>query len=132
MSGAPPTVVSLAAWCDLDRMPKGAVSVCVTSFKVREYALLSDGREVTLLDDRGWGTNEPLAGMSVAHIVGNLHMAVLPDDAEETGEEHEWGHFVDRLREAGVAVTVDELRLVPYDIILSDRLRAVLGLPPAR
>ena len=129
-------MVSLGAWCDLDSSP-AAASVPWTSFKVREFALLSDGREVTLLDDRGWTTTEPLGGteqnpqarMPVAHVVGNLSMAVLPDDAEETGEEHEWQRFAERLGNAGVAVTPDKLRALPYHIRLSDRLRSRLGDP---
>ena len=41
------------------------------------------------------------------------------DDAEETGEEHEWQRFAQRLREAGVVVTLDELRVLPYRVMLS-------------
>lgn len=136
MNPGPVAVVSLGAWCDLDSSP-AASSFTGTPFRVREFALLSDGREVTLLDDRGWATSEPLGGtaddpearMSLAHVVGNLSMAVLPDDAEQTGEEHEWQHFVERLGDAGVAVTPDELRALPYHITLSDRLRSRLGEP---
>ena len=86
---------------------------------MREFALLSDGREVTLLDDRGWTTSAPLGGISLAHIVRNVYNVVLPDDAEETGEEHEWQRFAQRLREAGVVVTPDELRVLPYRVMLS-------------
>ncbi|CAN5173903.1 hypothetical protein BH20ACT24_BH20ACT24_01830 [soil metagenome] len=86
---------------------------------MREFALLSDGREVTLLDDRGWTTSAPLGGISLTHVVRDVYNVVLPDDAEETGEEHEWQRFEQRLREAGVAVTRDELRALPYRIILS-------------
>jgi len=86
---------------------------------VHEFALLSDGREVTLLNDRGWGTSELLGGISLTHVVRNVYNVVLPDDAEETGEEHEWQRFEQRLREAGVAVTPEELRALPYRVILS-------------
>lgn len=86
---------------------------------MREFALLSDGRDVTLLDDRGWTTSARLGEISLAHVVGNVYNVVLPDDAEETGEEHEWHRFEQRLREAGVTVTPDELRALPYRIILS-------------
>jgi hypothetical protein len=86
---------------------------------VREFALLSDGREVTLLDDRGWTTSAQLGEISLVHVVGNVYNVVLPDDAEETGEEHEWQRFEQRLREAGVTVTPDQLRAVPYQVILT-------------
>lgn len=129
MDAIPASVVGLGAWCDLDL--RGENGVSGTSFKVREFALLSDGREVALSDDRGWTTSAPLGRpeegqeplMSVAHIVHNVYSVVLPDNAEETGEEHEWQCFAERLLEAGVAVTPDELQALPYRVILSDRLQ---------
>lgn len=86
---------------------------------MREFALLSDGREVTLLDDRGWTMFAPLGEISLTHVVRNVYNVVLPDDAEETGEEHEWQRFEQRLREAGVTVTRDELRALPYRVSFS-------------
>jgi hypothetical protein len=90
-----------------------------TSCKVREFALLSDGRDVTLLDDRGWTTSAPLGEISLTNVVRNVYNVVLPDNAEETGEEHEWERFEQRLRQGGVAATPDELRALPYRVILS-------------
>ena len=117
--------MGLGAWCDLEESSGGG-----TSCKVREFALLSDGHEVTLLDDRGWTTSAPLGEISLTHFVRNVYTVVLPDDAEETGEEHEWQRFQQRLREAGVAVTPGELRALPYRVILGDRLRSsLLALP---
>ena len=60
---------------------------------MREFALLSDGGEVTLLDDPGWTTTAPLGEISLSHVVRNVYNCVLPDDAEETGETHEWQRF---------------------------------------
>jgi hypothetical protein len=117
MNGSRPTVVSLGARGDLEEGSGGGASC-----KVREFALLSDGREVTLLDDRGWTTSAQLGEISLTHAVRNVYTVVLPDDAEETGEEHEWQRFERHLREAGVAVTPDELRALPYRVILSLRL----------
>jgi hypothetical protein len=108
------TVVSLGARGDIREALGGG-----TSCRVHEFALLSDGREVTLLDDRGWTTSAPLGEVSLAHAVSNVFMAVLPDDAERTGEEHEWQHFEARLRDAGVAATTGELRALPYRVTLS-------------
>jgi len=114
MNSDPVAVVRLVAWGDLMVGSGGG-----TSCKVREFALLSDGREVTLLDDRGWTTSAPLGEISLTHVVHNVYNVVLPDNAEETGEEHEWQRFEQRLHEAGVAVTRDELRALPYRLILS-------------
>jgi len=105
-------VVRLVACGDLTGGP-GA-----TSCSVRESAELSDGREITLLDDRGWTTTAPLDVILLAHVVRNIYNAVLPDDAEGTGEEHEWQRFEQRLRDAGIEVTADELRALPYSVIV--------------
>jgi hypothetical protein len=86
---------------------------------VREFALLSDGREVTLLDDRGWTTTAPLNAISLTHVVRNIYNVVLPDDAEQTGDEHEWQRFEQRLREGGVEVTADQLQALPYRVLVS-------------
>ena len=86
---------------------------------MHELALLSDGREITLLDGRGWSTSAQLGEISLSHAVRNVLTAVLPDDAERTGSEHEWEHFAERLRDAGVAVSPGELRTLPYRVILS-------------
>lgn len=131
------SVVGLGAWCDLHSREEDAAAGTGTSFVVREFALLSDGREIALLDDRGWTTSAPLGGtvsgpearMLVSQVVRNIYNVVLPDDAEETGEEHEWQRFTQRLGEAGIAVTSDELRALPYHVTLSARLRSHLGHP---
>jgi hypothetical protein len=117
----PPTVISLGALGDLEEAPGGG-----TTCTVQEFALLSDGREVPLLEGRGWTTSAQLSIISLSHVVRDVYNVVLPDDAEETGEEHEWERFEERLREAGVAITSAELRALPYRVILS-----VTG-PPAK
>lgn len=119
MNAGPVSVVSLGAWCDLESPG--------TSFRVREFALLSDGREVTLLADRGWTTSAPLNEISATQVLRNVANVVLPDNAEETGEEHEWQRFEQRLYEAGVVAPTNELRALPYRVVLSDRLRSRLG-----
>jgi len=114
MNTGPATVVSLGAWGDLDENAAGGMSC-----DVREFALLSDGREITLLDDRGWTTTAPPAEISLTHVVRNVYAVVLPDDAEQTNEEHEWQRFEQRLREAGILITVPELRALPYRVFLT-------------
>jgi hypothetical protein len=114
MDASPATVVSLGAWGGLEDGSGGG-----TSCTVREFAVLSDGREVTLLDDRGWTTTAPLSAISLTHVVRNIYNVVLPDDAEQTGDEHEWQRFEQRLHEAGVVVTADQLRALPYRVLVS-------------
>jgi hypothetical protein len=110
----PVAVVCLGAYGELKADPNGG-----TSCEVREFALLEDGREVTLLDGRGWTTTARIDEISLDHAVRNVYNVVLPDDAETTGEMHEWRSFEQRLRMAGVAATADQLRALPYRVILS-------------
>ena len=124
-------LISLGASCDLVAEDETERTL---SFQVEEYALLAGGRRITLLDDRGWSSTfsggdgsethwDHLTAVSIERDVLNV---VLPDDAEETGETHEWQWFVERLRDAGVEATVDDLMGLPYSVVLSPRLRARL------
>jgi hypothetical protein len=97
---------------------------------VREFALLSDGREVTLLEGRGWTSSARPSEIFLTDAVRNVLTAVLPDDAEETGDEHEWREFAGRLRDAGLTVTVAELRTLPYEVTLG--VPAVMAEWPAK
>jgi hypothetical protein len=114
MNAIPVSVVSLGARGDLEDSPGGG-----TSCTVREFALLSDGREVTLLDDRGWTTSAQLNAITLTHVVRNIYNTVLPDDAEKTGDEHDWRRFERRLHEVGVTLTTNQLRALPYRVILT-------------
>ena len=125
-------LISLGASCDLVAEDERERTL---SFEVVEFALLADGRRVTLLDDRGWSSAfrgadgsethwDHLTAVSIERDVLNV---VLPDDAEETGETHEWAWFAERLRDEGVETTVDELKDLPYEVVLSPRLRARLA-----
>jgi hypothetical protein len=51
---------------------------------------------------------------------------VLPDD-DDTQEEHPWGELVRLLQLQGVEATAEELRVVPYRVEFSERLRERLA-----
>jgi len=51
---------------------------------------------------------------------------VLPDD-DDTQDEHPWEWLAGLIRAHGVEATAEELRLLPYDVVFSERLRARLG-----
>jgi hypothetical protein len=103
-------------------------------FRIEEFATLSDGHRLVLTDDRDWGSSGPRGGgpddlwayETVETIESTVRNVVLPDDAEETGEEHPWTWLAERTRALGVETTPEELRQLPYDVVLSDRLRAWL------
>lgn len=106
-------VVRLRAWGYLRTSPGNG-----TECSIRLSAMLNDGREVTVSDERGWTSTATLETLSVVHAVGNIDTALLPDDAETTAETHEYALFAERLREAGVITDVQTLRSVPYDVVL--------------
>ena len=123
-------VVALGAFCDV-ASPPGADSASL-DFRIEEFATLSDGRRVVVTDDRGWsmrssGDGSPWTDVSEADLVGSALTAVLPDDAEDTGEEHPWELFADRLQASGVETTAAALEDLPYEVALSDGIRSRLA-----
>jgi hypothetical protein len=127
------SVSELVAFCELGDPAEYRGSPGGRSFNVVEYAVLSDGREVVLLDDRGWtewthglGPGE-VWPLTARQVRGNVLNVVLPDNAETTGEDHEWERFLERLRDAGVILPVDELRRRPYRVVFGPRLLAELA-----
>lgn len=137
------TVVGLGAWCDLKTegeyrhelaamgLPADEVQKAVEEFRrgaafdIHEFAVLADGRRLTLHTERGFSTSVH-GSESAASIERDVLTAVLPDD-EDTEDEHPWVWLAGRLRVQGVEVSPDELKLVPYEVVLSDRLRARLN-----
>lgn len=121
-------VVRLGALCELDCESPGQVS-----FRVSEYAVLDDGTEVVLHSERGFSASnhgpEPAEFwhcMTAAGIERDVMGVVLPDDVEETGEEHPWGWLVSLLARAGVVESVEHLRGVPYEVRLGHEVRSRL------
>lgn len=96
-------------------------------FSALHLAVLDDGRRLTLLDDRGWGSHGPpgiWSYTSVEEIEQEARMVVGPDeDDPEMGAEY-WTHLADLLREQGVLVDAGQLRRLPHDVELSDQVRA--------
>jgi hypothetical protein len=122
------------------------------AFSARHEAVLLDGRRVLLLDDRGWtwsslitvhagasdrdSTRKPppdiWATTSVEDIEQTARMVVGPDEpsegfSQEDAEQGHWAHLSDVLRHHGVVVDALDLRRLPHDVVLSDRLLARLG-----
>jgi hypothetical protein len=97
---------------------------------VAEHAVLADGRRLLLHADRGFtlgGGTDPWEGLTAESLVSDVLATVLPDDAEETGEDHPWAELAGLLRAHGVEAFPDELRGLPYDVGFTDRLRARLA-----
>ena len=114
-------------------------------------AVLEDGRRVLLLDDRGWTSaaltaswgevpdgesrRDPLdtwALTSVEDIEETARVVVGPDEPAEgrsqaDAEADHWAHLADVLRQQGVVVDALELKQLPHDVVLSERLLARIG-----
>jgi hypothetical protein len=106
------------------------------SFVVQEFAELDDGRRLTLHEERGFtGVTMACEGsapsdqwrlLTLENLERDVRTTVLPDD-DDTEDEHPWEWLAGLLHARGVEATAEELRLLPYDVEFSERLRARLA-----
>jgi hypothetical protein len=97
------------------------------SFRVEEFAVLADGRRIRLHAERGFTLSagvDPWRFLTLESLEADVLTTVLPDDAEETGEDHPWEWLCELLRVHGIVASAAQLRVLPYDVEFSDRLRA--------
>jgi hypothetical protein len=133
-----PSVTRLETVADLRERPDPR-EMSVTAL---HQAVLDDGRRVTLLDDRGWaatlhgpGVDEETDAWRLAserEVAATARAVVGPDEpfddrTQADMERDHWQWLADTLASDGVAVDADELRRLPHDVVLSERLRARLG-----
>ena len=128
-------VIAFGAWCDLVPPEEDTATPGGASFRVYEFAMLADGRRVTLRDDLGfssWSRRHDydsgktqnldpwrsLTRESVEHDVRNV---VLPDD-DDSEDEHPYEWLRELLLRRGIEASVEQLRSVPYTVEFSDRL----------
>ncbi len=93
------------------------------SFVVHEFAELADGRRLTLHEERGFTTSAPWRYLTLEHLERDVRTTVLPDE-DDTQDEHPWEWLAGLLHVHGVEATAEELRLLPYHVVFSERLRA--------
>jgi hypothetical protein len=122
-----------AAWAPLN---EEAVEEAIENFRrglhfrVQEFAELSDGRRITLHDERGYSTSgpaDPWRYQTADSIEADVRTTVLPDD--DDGEEHPWEWLVELLHAQGVEASPEQLKQVPYRVELSQRLHDKLQHP---
>lgn len=102
-------------------------------FAIQEFAVQHSGVSVPLRRRVGFGSS-PSRGdaaahwrhMSVSTATREVLNAVLPDDAEQSGQPHPWGEFVEGLRAAGIHASPEELQRLPYSVIFAPRLYDLL------
>jgi hypothetical protein len=127
-------VVALGARCELVPPEESTASPGGVSFDVSEFAVLADGRRLTLHSERGWttwvrstdqrGPLDPWIALTEDGVRQDVLNVVLPD--EDDGEPHPWKWLCELLREHGVETTTEHLKALPYAVELSDELRARL------
>jgi hypothetical protein len=118
-------LVTLLELCDADARRM--------SVSARHEAELVDGRRVLLLDDRGWSSSGNVPDIwaltSVEDIEKTARMVVGPDEpydgrSQEDMEADHWASLSEILRRQGVIVDAPELKRLPHDVVLSERLLA--------
>lgn len=117
---------------DWPGQPAGQVS-----FSAVLKAELLDGRQIVLLDDRGWNSSPLLVGggrpsnpwsYETQENVEETARTVVGPDEPADGESHDeaarmhWSFLAAALEANGVATSGDELQSLPHDVVLSDRL----------
>lgn len=120
------------------------------SVSARHEAELLDGRRVLLLDDRGWTERsltaswagarpeEPpdiWATTSIEDIEETARTVVGPDEpfegsSREDAETGHWTYLSDVLRRHSVVMDPLDLKRLPHDVVLSERLLARIGRAP--
>lgn len=115
--------------------PRRARQISVSAL---HEAVLEDGRHVLLLDDRGWSESGPpnvWAMTSVEGIVATTRMVVGPDEplggrSHEDMEADHWARLTGVLRQQGPVAYTPDLKGLPHDVVLSERLLALVGDDP--
>ncbi|MGB0112886.1 MAG: hypothetical protein WBP59_06665 [Ilumatobacteraceae bacterium] len=109
--------------CDLE--PGAIDSDSEVSFRISEFAVRSDGERVVLHAERGYSTRSSTGGLwawlTAETITRGVLTTVLPD--EDTGDDHPWEWLAGLARARALQATADDLRRVPYEVVLTDRVR---------
>lgn len=127
-------VTRLVTFVDVD----GATDPRQISVSARHEAVLEDGRHVLLLDDRGWSESGPpniWAMTSVEDIVRTTRTVVGPDESfgkrsHEDMEADHWAQLTGVLWQQGIVECAPDLKRLPHDVVLSERLLALVGHDP--
>jgi len=116
------------------------------SVTARHEAVLEDGRRVLLLADRGWTAEtftafpagegmrkerhpDAWASTSIEEVEQTARVVVGPDEpvdgaSFEDAEDGHWAYLSDLLAQHGVLAEARDLRRLPHEVVLSERLRA--------
>jgi hypothetical protein len=127
--GSTAAVVGLGAVCGLRELSSGASDGTVR-YWVCEFAVLADGRRIVLHEERGFslgptiGTGNRQVRRDV--IIRTVLNVVLPDD-EQPKEAHPFDWLASLAATRGLNVNGDDLRSLPYEVVLSADVEALHG-----
>jgi hypothetical protein len=141
LNSAVPAVARLVTLVDVHDDVAGANQMSVSAL---HEAVLDDERRVLLLDDRGWTSAALTAYSGEAHqtdiwavtsvedIEETARVVVGPDEppdgySQEEAEAAHWAYLADVLRQQGIVVDAQELKRLPHDVVVSERLLARIG-----
>lgn len=116
--------VAIGAICDRAR---GSGREDSQSFDVSEFIRLEDGEQVVLHTERGFtigGTPQVLALVTEDHLVRSTLTTVLPDP--DDGALHPWEWLLELANAKGVDLSLAEIKLLPYEVVLTPRTRSWL------
>lgn len=125
-------VTRLVTYVEVDAEPLDPRTLSVSA---RHEAELQSRRRVLLLDDRGWSESGPAdvwAASSVDDVAATARVVVGPDEpyggrsSEDMAADH-WAALAEVLRGEGVEVSPAELRSLPHEVVLGERLLVRLG-----
>jgi hypothetical protein len=145
-------VARLLTYVDIDDEDDDGPDAPRMSVSARHEAVLADGRRVVLLADRGWSGevvvawhDKPseqdrrdfeLSGIWASETVEGMkreaRVVVGPDEpfdgrTQADMEADHWAALARILQQHGVAVDAAELKVLPQDVELSDRVIARIG-----
>lgn len=122
-------VVALGAWCEIDPRQEelrafGDESTPSASFRVLEFAVLEDGRRVTIRDDLGFGVStrqpRPWHWLTREFVEHDIRTNVVVPDETDFVDGHPYGYLVDLLRRQGIETSEAHLRSLPYTVEFPD------------
>lgn len=125
-------VTGLGAVCDL-RPHAADDDARSASFSVSEFVTLQGSRRVILHKDRGFTISWRSSGGESSYgeirnhetaqsITRNVLNVVRPDD-DECHDDHPWSWLAELARARGLDVTAEDLRGLPYEVILTDKVK---------
>lgn len=103
----------------------------VVSIAVRHILELTDGSQVLLLNDRGWGGSGSWNEVTTETVRANARMVVGPDEpppgrSREEEEKNHWMYLQQIVERQGFTISAEVLRLLPHDVVISPELLARL------